>query len=417
MAEALLSAGASASDVTALTLRAAAGAGLTGTQIDINYTAVIVYTTGADGEPLTAVRVVKVRASDYSRLSALYDLAHAAADGLGPAEVDARLRRLLSRRRPYRPWIAAGGSVGLAASVAVTLGGTWAVAVAAAVVTCALQLLLSALNRRGLPAFFQQVAGAGLATGFALALLLAQPHLPAWVGDLPPSLVVGSGIVVLLAGLSLVGSAEDAISGFYVTAGARAFETVLLTTGLVLGIAGVLDLGQRAGITLSLSFSAGQPYPLVVQVLAGAVAAFTWAVYGYADGRAVLLAALAGATATLTSALCVLVGMGPVAAAGVAALLVGFLAEGTAWRWGVPGLVVSVCGIVPLLPGLAIYRAIFSIVGGGTSAGLAQLVTASGTALALAAGVTLGEFCSTPLRREFDRIERRVRRRSLSRQF
>ncbi|WP_163785765.1 threonine/serine exporter family protein, partial [Proteus mirabilis] len=47
-------------------------------------------------------------------------------------------------------------------------------------------------------------------------------------GPLPPSLVVGSGIVVLLAGWSLVGSAEDAISGFYVTAGTRAFETVLL---------------------------------------------------------------------------------------------------------------------------------------------------------------------------------------------
>ena len=113
-----------------------------------------------------------------------------------------------------------------------------------------------------------------------------QPHLPDWVGPLPPSLVVGSGIVVLLAGLSLVGSAEDAISGFYVTAGARAFETVLLTVGLVLGIAGVLDLGQRAGIGLTLSFAPADPHPLPVQVLAGASCALTWAVSGYADGRA-----------------------------------------------------------------------------------------------------------------------------------
>ncbi|WP_432513167.1 threonine/serine exporter family protein [Kineococcus sp. SYSU DK001] len=417
MAEALLSAGASAADVTALTLRAAAGAGLLHTQVDINYTAVLVSTAGADRLPLTSVRVVKVRTSDYTRLAGLYDLAHAAGDGLPPAEIDTRLRRLLSQRRPYRPWISAAGGVGLAASVAVTLGGTLAVAVAAALVTCLLQVVLSSLNRRGLPAFFQQVAGAAIATACALALLVTGPHLPPWIGDLPPSLVVGSGIVALLAGLSLVGSAEDAISGFYVTAGARAFETVLLTTGLVLGIAGVLDLGQRAGITLSLSFSPGQPYPLPVQVLAGAVAASTWAVSGYAGSRAVLLAGLAGATATATAGVCTQLGLGPAASAGAAALLVGFLAEGTAWRWRVPGLVVSVCGIVPLLPGLAIYRAIFSLVGGGTSAGLAQLVTAFGTALALAAGVTLGEFCSQPLRREFDRIEQRVRRRSLNRQF
>ncbi|MFD0482648.1 threonine/serine exporter ThrE family protein [Kineococcus sp. GCM10028916] len=417
MAEALLSAGASAADVTALTLRAADGAGLQHTQVDITFTAVIVSTAGDDRQPLTAVRVVKVRANDYSRLSALYDLAHAAADGLAPDEVDTRLKRLLTQRRPYRPWMSGAGAIGLAVSVAVLLGGSWAVAVGAGLVTTVLQLVLAALNRRGLPAFFQQVAGAGIATGFALALLEWQPYLPDWIGQLPPSLVVGSGIVVLLAGLSLVGSAEDAISGFYVTAGARAFETVLLTTGLVLGIAGVLDLGQRAGISLSLSFSAATSTPFLVQVVAGTCAAVAWAVSGYADGRAVGLAALAGATATGTSGACVLLGMGPVAAAGVAALLVGFMAEGTAWRWNVPGLVVSICGIVPLLPGLAIYRAIFAIVGGGTSAGLAQLVTALGTALALAAGVTLGEFCSQPLRREFDRIERRVRRRSLNRQF
>ena len=72
MAEALLSCGASAADVTALTLRAAHGAGLEHTQVDITFTAVIVSTAGQGGTPLTAVRVVSLRATDYSRLSALY---------------------------------------------------------------------------------------------------------------------------------------------------------------------------------------------------------------------------------------------------------------------------------------------------------------------------------------------------------
>ncbi|WP_432492965.1 threonine/serine exporter family protein [Kineococcus gypseus] len=417
-AEALLSAGASAADVTALTLRAAAGAGLHRTQVDITFTAVVVSTTGDDGVPLTDVRVVQVRGTDYARLSRLYELAHAAGAGeVGVAELDARLRRLLSARRPYRGSVASLGAVGLAVSVAVLLGGGWAVAAAAAGTTAALQLVLLALDRRGLPVFFQQVAGAGLATAVALVLLQWREHLPGGAGSLPPSLVVGSGIVVLLAGLSLVGSAEDAIAGFYVTAGARAFETVVLTVGLVLGIAGVLDLGQRAGVVLTLTFAATEPPAVAVQVLAGASAALAWAVSGYAEARAVVLAALAGATASAAAAAASAAGAGPVAAAGVAALLVGLLAEGTAWRWRVPGLVVSVCGIVPLLPGLAVFRAISALVGGSTSAGLVLLVQALGTALALAAGVTLGEFCSTPLRREFDRVERRVRRRAGNRRF
>jgi uncharacterized membrane protein YjjP (DUF1212 family) len=417
MAEALLSCGAPAADVTALTLRAATGSGLRQTQVDITFTAVVVSTAGAGPAPLTAVRVVQVRATDYSRLSALYGVAHDAGDGLSAEEVGVRLRRVLSQRRPYRRWISATAAVGLAASVAVLLGGTWAVALAAALTTAVLQLILVAANARGLPAFFQQVAGAAFATTVALALLVCQPYLPDWLGPLPPALVVGSGIVVLLAGLSLVGSAEDAISGFYVTAGARAFETMLLTTGLVLGIAGVLDLGQRAGISLSLVIVEERGYPVGVEVLAAAAAAMTWAVSGCADLRAVLMAGVVGALAWATFVAGTALGLGPAAASGLAALVVGFLAEGTAWRWNIPGVVVSICGIVALLPGLAIYRAIFTVVGGGVSSGLAQFVGALGTALALAAGVTLGEFCSTPLRQEFDRVEKRVRRRSLNRQF
>ncbi|WP_432546597.1 threonine/serine exporter family protein [Kineococcus sp. SYSU DK004] len=417
MAEALLSCGAPAADVTALTLRAAHGAGLASTQVDITFTAVIVSTAAEDRPPLTTVRVVRARATDYSRLSRLYDLAHDAGDGLDAEEVTARLKRALSQRRRYRRRVSTAAAVGLAVSVAVLLGGGWAVALAAAATTALIQLVLAAANRRGLPAFFQQVAGAAIATAVALLLLVWDPFLPEWVGGLRPSLVVGSGIVVLLAGLSLVGSAEDAISGFYVTAAARAFETVLLTTGLVIGIAGALALGQRAGIGLNLSFAATGGYPLAVEAAAAGCAALTWAVSGYADVRAVVLSGLVGALAWLTFSATSELGFGPLAATGLAALVVGLLAEGTAWRWGVPGVVVSICGIVPLLPGLAIYRAIYTLVGGGTSAGLGLLVEALGTALALAAGVTLGEFCSQPLRREFDRVERLVRRRSLSRNF
>ncbi len=57
--------------------------------------------------------------------------------------------------------------------------------------------------------------------------------LLAWDVDGRSSLVLASSIVVLLAGLSLVGAAEDAISGFPVTATARAFEVVTLTAGIV----------------------------------------------------------------------------------------------------------------------------------------------------------------------------------------
>ena len=56
---------------------------------------------------------------------------------------------------------------------------------------------------------------------------------------------MASGIVLLLAGLSVVGAAEDALEGYYVTAGARGFEVIVLSLGIAVGISLVLSLGKR----------------------------------------------------------------------------------------------------------------------------------------------------------------------------
>jgi hypothetical protein len=118
------------------------------------------------------------------------------------------------------------------------------------------------LNRRSLPLFFQQSAGAALATGVAVLLL-------AWDVDVRSSLAVAAGIVVLLAGLSLVGVAEDAISNSPVTAAARAFEVLTLTAGIVVGIAGVLDVARRADLPLAVVDPSPSTVPLGVVLAAG----------------------------------------------------------------------------------------------------------------------------------------------------
>ena len=89
-------------------------------------------------------------------------------------------------------------------------------------------------------------------TVFAIGLALVQESTSLMEGVLP-SLVVASGIVVLLAGLSLVGAAQDAIEGFYVTAGARVFQVIVLTLGIVVGIVVVLGVANRLGVVLAIS--------------------------------------------------------------------------------------------------------------------------------------------------------------------
>jgi len=268
--------------------------------------------------------------------------------------------------------------------------------------------VLRVLTRRSLPSFFQQAAGAALATGVAVLLL-------AWDVDVRSSLVVAAGIVVLLAGLSLVSSAQDAISGFPVTATARAFEVVTLTAGIVVGIAAVLDLAQRARLPLDVVDTSPAAVPFAVALAASAGIAGFWALASHARPRAVVLAAGAGALAWTTSWAAGGVGAGPALASGVAAVVLGFCGEVLTERLRVPSQVIAVCGIVPLLPGLAIYHGLFAIVvGADIEGGLSALVGAAAVGLALAAGVTLGEYLGRPVSGSRDRYDERVRRRAMT---
>ena len=45
---------------------------------------------------------------------------------------------------------------------------------------------------------------------------------------------------MLLAGIGFMGALQDALSGFYVTAGARLTEALLATSGIIAGVSGGL---------------------------------------------------------------------------------------------------------------------------------------------------------------------------------
>jgi uncharacterized membrane protein YjjP (DUF1212 family) len=405
--ESMLAVGASAADVTAMVLRVAAAYGLTTCQVDVTFTSLTVSLDRDDAPPLTLMRIVRMRGMDYTRLQGITELARAVgADRLDIEDAHRRLDRVVSAPDPYRRGIHALGWSGVAGSIGFLLGGGWLVALTAALTTAAIEQLIRALDRRGLPMFFQQAAGAAVATGVAVLLVV-------WNVDVRSSLVVAAGIVVLLAGLSLVGAAEDAISGFPVTAAARAFEVVTLTAGIVVGIAGVLDLAQRARLPLAVVDPSPSSVPFTVALAAAAGIAGFWALASHARPRAVGIATMAGALAWTTSSATGALGAGPAVASATAAVVVGFCGEVMTDRLGIPPLLVAVCGIVPLLPGLAIYRGLFAIVvDADLPGGLASLVGAGAIGLGLAAGVALGKYLGRPFDGTRDRFDRRVRRRA-----
>ena len=98
--------------------------------------------------------------------------------------------------------------------------------------------------------------------------------------------------------------------------------------------------------------------------------------------------------------------LGETWASAVAAVTIGGVCYLVADRFRVPPLVVVVPAIVPLLPGLAIYRGLALLAGGED--GVLQLASALATAVALASGVILGQYIARPLKLEAHRLETRL---------
>lgn len=410
MGESMMAVGASAADVTAMVLRVAAAYGLDDCQVDVTFTSLTISYAPEDADPVVLMRIVRPRGLDYTRLQGITALAATVKEEeLGLEDAHRRLDDVLSAPHPYRRSIHALGWSGLAGCVAILLGGGWLVAVVAAVTTAVIEQTIRALQRRELPMFFQQVVGAAVATGSAVLLMVAEVQVRT-------SLVVAAGIVVLLAGLSFVGAAEDAINGYPVTAAARAFEVLTLTIGIVVGIAAVLDMARRAEVPLRVLDPATFSVAFPVALAAAAGMAGFWAVASYARPLAVGVATAAGALAWTASSTAAEFGAGPAVASAAAAVLVGFCGEALTDRLRIPPLLVAICGIVPLLPGLAIYRGLFEVVvDEDVAGGVSRLVGAAAVGLALAAGVVLGRYFGRPLRGSQDRWDRRVRRRWTSR--
>lgn len=393
--EVVLSSGAGAEETTETTIRLAAACGLN-VDVDITFTSITVCChRGMAAPPVTSMRLVRHRALDLTRLDEVTKIVQQVEDGrVGIDAASAALAEVISAPHPYPRWAATAGWGALAGAIALMLGAAPLTALVAFLVTGLIDRTGRLLNRWGLPAFFRQVVGGILATTITLGLFAIGLFPP----GTQPSLVVAASITVLLSGLSVVGTVQDAISGYYVTAAGRVAEIALLSAGLLTGVVLGLKIGLQFGLALEvageLPTGAGR---FSISVIAAAAAAAAFSLAGYARPIPLIAAGLAGAAGWGTyGALTQLTSIGPVAATGVAAVVVG-VATGLLRRGrGVAPVVVTLAGITPLLPGFTAYRGFYQLAVEGLADGLVTVTVALGTGLALAAGVALGDIIAKP---------------------
>jgi uncharacterized membrane protein YjjP (DUF1212 family) len=404
--EMLLSSGAGAADVTATMRSVADHLGLRSAEIDVTFTALSMsHQRSSDDVPMLMLRHVQQRDIDYEDLTAVDHLVRdVLTDQADLYLARSRMATIVSLGHAFPRWAVTVAWMVMAAAVGVFLGGGPVVSVTAAVAAGLIDRVQIVLARRRLPYFYLQVAGGAIATLLAGAVA-ATPI------EVDPSLVVTANIILLLAGIGLMGAVQDALTGFYLTSSARLIEAMMATAGIIAGVALGISVADGIGLELGQLVPGALGVSELPAVLGGAaVSAAAFSIASYAPRRAVVPIALTTAAAALISQGVALLGFGRVMSAGAAAFFIGLVAYAVAGRVRVPPLVVAVPAIVPFLPGLSIYRGLTFLAEGGVfvSQGILALMTAISVAIALASGVILGEYVAQPLKREARRLEGRL---------
>ena len=400
--EVLLSSGAGAADVAATMLSVAHAVGLRGVDVDVTFTALSMsYQVSYDEPALIQNRNVKHRDIDYEDLTNVdIIIAEVIRGEIDRDEARSRLARIVSSGHRLPRWAVTVGWGYTGLGVALLLGGDWIVTLIAFCAAAGIDLLKRAMSRRRLPSFYQQVAGGLLAT--LLAVGVAATEVP-----VDPSLVVTASIIMLLAGVGFMGAVQDALTGYYITSGARLLEAMLATAGIIAGVSGGLTVAQMLNVATPLEPGVAGLSDLPVMAFGAGLCAASFAFASYAPFRSLLPIGLIAAVGEIVFYLLESQGFGRAWSSAVSAVLIGVVSYSVAGRVRVPPLVVVVSAIVPLLPGLSIYRAL-SEISAGETAGILSMATAAAIAISLASGVILGEYIAQPLKREVRRLEDRL---------
>ncbi|WP_228979532.1 threonine/serine exporter ThrE family protein [Streptomyces sp. DH12] len=386
--ELLLAGGEGAEDVEAAMYAICRAYGLDRCEPTVTFTLLsVTYQPSLVDPPVTASRIVRRRGTDYTRLTAVYQLVtDISTEGVDVTLEEAYRRLALIRRNrhPYPGWALTLAAGGLAGAASVLLGGGVAVFLIAAAGAMLGDRLAWLAAGRGLPEFYQFAVAAvpPAALGVTVSLLHA---------GLRPSAVITGGLFALIPGRALVAAVQDGLTGFYITASARLLEVVYFFVAIVVGVLTTLYVGVQLGAKLSPEGTVAPVERPVVSILAAMALSMTFAILLQQQRSTVLLAMLNGAVAWVVfGAVAVTAEGSAVLATSLAAGLVGLFGQLMARYERTTSLLYVTAAIGPLLPGSAMYYGVLNIAQNNMDAGFASLARAAALALAIAIGVNLG---------------------------
>lgn len=401
--EILIAAGTANSDARAQIHMAASSYGLHYCHVDIVMNTITIHTTigtGEDRKNLHVFRVAPNISVDFSRLSAVDRLIRDIHTGLTPPAVaEKRLDDIDKMPPPYSTpkVILAWGVMG--GILSIMLGGDLLVGAVSFLVSCLIMGVNTKLGQYRVPPFYQNAVGGFIAVVPAAILYT----IAAGFGiNFSPGQIIGSCIIVLVAGLTLVQCLVDGITRAPVTSAARFFEALLSTGAIIAGVGVGISFSDMIGVSLPPLATLAPPvyHQIPLLILCGSIGSGAFAMASGASRLEYIISGLtAGAGMFFYYFVIVPFGVGDVIASGLSAVVVGLAGGLLSRRYGMPPLITMLVGYTPMLPGLTLYRGMYATLNEQMITGFTNLAKALAISGALAAGVVLGERVARRLRR------------------
>ena len=316
LAEVIFASGAGAEDASAAMIALTRAYGLRGTEANITHTIItLTHEDQSTHESISRSRDVKYRTLNYAKLTATSELiADLIEEPTDVAEARKRLATIVSSKPQVTLLYRRVGWSLVGAGAAALFGGGPIVILAAFIAGFVIDYITTELDKRRVPLFYQTVVGGAIGPLFAALVSLVDPTAS-------PSLVVVATIIMLLAGVTTFGAVHDTLSGFYLTGTARLIEAMLITGGLVAGVAGsslaLARFGLDLGITADLSTTLGV---VAIQLIAAVVIVLGFALGTQVPWRAFWVVCLLGAVAEAIYLGAIHAGFGLVWSSGAAAM-------------------------------------------------------------------------------------------------
>lgn len=356
--------------------------------------------TDENGERKTSVSRVYLKGTHLARVDRVNQLSRKLSSGdLDPDELIKELKKAEKIGDELAWWYAPLTAFFSAAGFAVMFGG--------GPVDMLIGGFCAALTQI-VPCLFRGRDAAGMVGTMAGGILCAL--IPLWfqacTGLGAPEAIIAAAIMPLVPGLSMTNAVQDVIRGDMVSGVAHCARAIMIAVmvagGAVVGthLYDLLHLtAPEVRLQAEIPFFRQMLWMFVSSTVAGA----GFGALLYAPRKAIIWGGLLGGLGFTAYWLAMQFGAAETAAMFVGALIASIGAQLSARRLKMIATVFVTIAIIPLVPGLGLYRAMRAMAQGLTAQGMATLAHAMALVVMLALGIGFGAALGRPARREATR--------------